>query len=222
METSRDLKAESLVRDESLIEPGHFGDSKDNIVVIKNFVSPSDLEHMAAFLPHLEEFDNPMETEYDDDGVCIYDASYWWDRVCMSETLRGVDPFIWEMVYGYVEKMRKVIEDKFGVSCYSRNPCLVRWLPGLEQAPHADKQLNDGSPNPFLTYDINSIIYWNDEFEGGQFYYPEHGIELEIEPGMAVAHPGDIHYLHGIKTITSGVRWTTPAFYTITDLHTGE
>jgi hypothetical protein len=78
--------------------------------------------------------------------------------------------------------------------------------------------LNDGTPNPFPTYDINSIIYWNDEFEGGQFYYPEYDIELEIRPGLAVAHPGDVHYLHGVKKIISGERWTTPSFYTITEL----
>ena len=52
----------------------------------------------------------------------------------------------------------------------------------------------------------------------GEFYYPEHNIEFPIKAGMAVAHPGDIHYLHGVRKIISGVRWTTPSFYTITSL----
>jgi hypothetical protein len=206
--------------EESLIEPGHFGDSTDNIIIIKDFVSPLDLEHMAAFLPHLKQWDNPKETEYNEDGVCIYDASYWWDRVCEGRTLNRVNPFVYDMIANYTKKMAHVIEDKFGVAVYTRDPVLVRWLPECEQEPHADKQLNDGSPNPFPTYDINSIIYWNDDFEGGQFYYPDHGIELEIEAGMAVAHPGDINYLHGVKPVVSGVRWTTPSFYTITSLNT--
>ena len=114
--------------------------------------------------------------------------------------------------------MQNAIENKFSVSLSQRPPVLVRWLHGNEQQPHADKQLNDGTPNPFPTYDINSIIYWNGDFEGGQFYYPEHEIELEIEPGLAVAHPGDVHYLHGVKPVISGTRWTTPSFYTITSL----
>jgi hypothetical protein len=119
----------------------------------------------------------------------------------------------------YIEKMRLAIEAHHkGVRVGGRDPVVVRWLPGFEQSPHADKQLNDGSPNAFPTYDLNSVIYWNDDFEGGQFYYRDHDIELEIEPGMAVCHPGDIHYLHGVRKIESGVRWTTPSFYTITSL----
>ena len=205
--------------EQSKIEPGHFGSSTDNIIIIKDFVSKLDLEHMSVYLQHHNVWDNPKETEYDEHGVCIYDASYWWDRVCEGQTLRRNNPFVYDMLNKYVEKMRLVIEDKFDLSVGGRDPTLVRWLPGFEQQPHSDKQLNDGSPNAFPTYDINSVFYWNSDFEGGQFYYTDHGIELEIEAGMAVCHPGDIHYLHGVKPITSGTRWTTPSFYTITDIH---
>jgi hypothetical protein len=41
---------------------------------------------------------------------------------------------------------------------------------------------------------------------------------VKPEPGLAVAHPGDINYLHGVKVIKSGERFTTPSFYTITEL----
>ena len=204
--------------EESLIKPGHFGSSSDNILVIRNFVDPLHLEHMQTFAPHIKQWDNPRETEYNAEGECIYDASYWWDRMCSGDIIRRINPFMHEVINSYVVKMQLAIQEKFRVSVSQRPPVLIRWLPGCEQAPHSDKQLNDGTPNPFPTYDINSIIYWNDDFEGGQFYYPDHGIELEIEPGMAVAHPGDVHYLHGVKPITSGVRWTSPAFTTITDL----
>jgi hypothetical protein len=138
--------------------------------------------------------------------------------MCSGDILQRINPFMHEMIDKYITKMQDVIQGKFDITVSKRPPVLIRWLPGNEQAPHSDKQLNDGSPNPFPTYDLNSIIYWNGDFEGGQFYYPEHGIELEIQPGMAVAHPGDIHYLHGVKPIISGTRWTTPSFYTITNL----
>ena len=202
--------------EESLVPPGYFGDSSDNIIIIPDLVSPVDLENMSAFMPHIKEWDNPRETEYNDEGVCIYDASYWWDRMCSGDILQRINPFIFEIVNKYILKIAEAIEDKFGVSTYSRPPVLVRWLPGNEQLPHADKQLNDGTPNPFPTYDLNSIIYWNDDFEGGQIYYPQHDIELEIKAGMGIAHVGDVNYLHGVKEIKSGIRWTTPSFYTVT------
>jgi hypothetical protein len=204
--------------DHSLIEPGHFGDSPDNIIIIKNLVTPGDLKIVQNLLPEIENWYNPSPDIFNDEGVCIYDASYWWDRVVNTRILYDHYLELHDLVDKYNMLVKYAIEDRFGYTVWMRPPCVVRWLPGCLQEPHADKQLNDGTPNPFPTYDINSIIYWNDDFEGGQFYYKNQGIELEIEPGMAVAHPGDIHYLHGVKPITSGVRWTSPAFTTILDL----
>ena len=206
------------MEEKSLIKPGHFGSSKDNIMIMHNFVEENDLKTLQEFFPTITEWENPRETEYNEDGECIYDASYWWDRMCSGQILERTAPEIHQLINKYIVKMQNAIEDKFSVSLSQRPPVLIRWLEGNEQQPHADKQLNDGTPNPFPTYDINSIIYWNGDFEGGQFYYPEHGIELEIEPGLAVAHPGDVHYLHGVKQMISGTRWTTPSFYTITSL----
>ena len=206
------------MEEKSLIKPGHFGSSKDNIMIMHNFVEENDLRTLQEFFPTITEWENPRETEYNEAGECIYDASYWWDRMCSGQILERTAPEIHELVNKYIVKMQNAIENKFSVSLSQRPPVLVRWLHGNEQQPHADKQLNDGTPNPFPTYDINSIIYWNGDFEGGQFYYPEHEIELEIEPGLAVAHPGDVHYLHGVKPVISGTRWTTPSFYTITSL----
>lgn len=204
--------------DHSLVEPGHFGDSPDNIIIIKNLVTPGDLKIVQNLLPEIENWYNPSPDIFNDEGVCIYDASYWWDRVVNTRILYDHYLELHDLVDKYNMLVKYAIEDRFGYTVWMRPPCVVRWLPGCLQEPHADKQLNDGTPNPFPTYDINSIIYWNDDFEGGQFYYKNQGIELEIEPGMAVAHPGDIHYLHGVKPITSGVRWTSPAFTTILDL----
>jgi hypothetical protein len=138
--------------------------------------------------------------------------------MCSGEIIKRLSIDAYETIDFYIKKMASLIEDKYDVEVFCRPPVLIRWLPGSLQSPHADKQLNDGSPNPFPLYDLNSVIYWNDEFTGGQIYYPQHGIEVEIEPGMAVAHPGDINYMHGVKEVISGVRWTTPSFYTITKL----
>jgi len=203
----------------SLTPPGYFGSSASNIVIIENFVDATDLLEIQNFLPTIARWENSMTDEFNDDGVCTYDSSYWRDRVCSGQIIGELNPGIYSIIDKYINKMKSVIEDKFFVDVSVRPPVLVRWLPGCFQEPHADKQLNDGSPNPFPEYDINSIIYWTDEFSGGEFYYPEHGIQLKIKAGMAVAHPGDIHYLHGVKKVLSGERWTTPSFYTVTNRH---
>lgn len=205
--------------EKSLVEPGHFGDSADNIKVVNNFVELEDLKTIQKFLPTINEWMDAGENQYAEDGTCTYDASYWSNRQCSWDILQKINIDIYNLVDKYIDKMKKFLEDEFKVSLYKRPPVIVRWFPGLEQKPHADKQLNDGNPNPFPTYDINSLIYYNDDFDGGELYYPQHGVEVKPKPGLAVAHPGDINYLHGVKMVTKGERYTTPSFYTITELN---
>lgn len=202
----------------SLVNPGHFGSSQECILVIKNFVELEHLKTIQNFLPKINEWVDPGESLYSEDGTCLYSADYWRNRQCSGDIIQKLNITIYEIIEYYINKMQQVLEKQFSVKLSNRPPVLVKWTSGTEQQPHADKQLNDGSPNPFPDYDLNSLIYYNDNFEGGELYYPEHDIVIKPEPGLAVAHPGDIHFLHGVKRIISGERWTTPSFYTVTDL----
>lgn len=202
--------------EKSLIESGHFGSSVENIKIIENFIDLEDLKTIQKFLPTINEWMDAGENQYAEDGTCTYDASYWSNRQCSWDILKRINIDIFNLVDKYIDKMQRFLENEFNVSLQKRPPVIVRWFPGLEQQPHADKELNDGSPNPFPTYDINSLFYYNDNFEGGELYYPQHDLVIEPKPGLAVAHPGDKNYLHGVKMVTSGERFTTPSFYTIT------
>lgn len=202
----------------SLIEPGHFGSSKDNIIVINNFIEIDDLKKIQNFLPTINEWIDPGGDQYSATGEVLYNASYWKDRQCSGEIIKKINEEIYVLIDYYINKLKCVLEDNFNVKLYSRPPVIIRWFEGLFQEPHADKQLLDGSPNPFPNYDINSLIYYNEDFEGGELYYPQHDLEIKPKPGLAVAHPGDINYLHGVRKVISGERWTTPSFYTITEI----
>lgn len=204
--------------EKSLVEPGHFGRSVENVKIIKNFIDLKDLKFIQEFLPKINEWMDAGENKYDENGTCIYDASYWSNRQCSGEILKRINPEVFNLIEKYIQKMRIYLENNFNVSLSTRPPVIIKWREGLEQQPHADKQTNDGKPNPFPTYDINSLFYYNDDFEGGELYYPEYDLTINPRPGLAVAHPGDINYLHGVKKIISGERYTTPSFYTITEL----
>jgi hypothetical protein len=202
----------------SLVKPGHFGKTADNIKIFKNFIELEDIKKLQSFFPTISEWMDSGEDVFSDDGVCLYSASYWANRQLDSKLIKKMNIEIHQLLYKYIYKMQAVIEDHFKVKVKCRGPVVVCWRPGTEQRPHADKQLNDGRPNPFPTYDLNSLFYHNDDFEGGELYYPDFDIEVTPEPGLAVFHPGDVNYLHGVKMVTSGLRYTTPSFYTITEL----
>ena len=201
------------------IAPGHFGDSPENIVTIENFIELDDLKIIQEFCPTISEWNNEKESVFAEDGTCLYNADYWNDRQCSNDILERINPQVWNIIDKYIPKMQLVIEDKFNCKVSCRPPVIMKWRPGTEQRPHADKQLNDGQPNAFPDYDLNSLFYYNDDFEGGDLFYPQHDIVVRPKPGLAVFHPGDVNYLHGVSMVTSGYRYTTPSFYTITSFN---
>ena len=204
--------------EQSLVKPGHFGKSINNIKIINNFIDLDDLKVIQKFLPTINEWMDAGENQYAEDGTCTYDSSYWSDRQCSWDIIQRINIEVFNIVDKYIQKMKVYLEDSFNVQLSTRPPVIIKWRPGMEQRPHADKQMNDGRPNPFPTYDINSLIYYNDDFKGGELYYPEYDLIIKPQPGLGVAHPGDINYLHGVKPVISGERYTTPSFYTITEL----
>jgi predicted 2-oxoglutarate/Fe(II)-dependent dioxygenase YbiX len=199
------------------VKPGHFGGGPENIHVLENFIEIDDLKAIQEFCPTINKWNNTAESVYAEDGTCLYNADYWNDRQCSADIMKELNPAVYDIVDKYIYKMKYVIEDIFKVSVSVRPPVIMKWRVGIEQKPHADKQLNDGRPNAFIDYDINSLFYYNDDFEGGDLYYPQHGITVRPKPGLAVIHPGDVNYLHGVTMITAGERYTTPSFYTIVD-----
>ena len=197
------------------ILPGHFGTGRENIHVFENFIDTEDLKVIQDFCPTINEWNNSKESIYAEDGTCLYNAEYWNDRQCSSDILQRLSMPVFEIIDKYITKMQLELERIYNLRLSPRPPVIMKWRPGIEQRPHADKQLNNGEPNAFVDYDLNSLFYYNEDFEGGELYYPQHDMTIKPKPGLAVAHPGDVNYLHGVTLVTKGHRYTTPSFYTV-------
>ena len=119
-------------------------------------------------------------------------------------------------------RLQKRIEDFYNVSASPTGPCIVKWPPGTKQEPHADKEMHEGpdagTANAFPWYDLGTVFYLNDDYEGGELYFPLQGIEFKPKPGAAYFFPGDQNYIHGVRPISKGIRYTSPYFWTITEL----
>lgn len=77
------------------------------------------------------------------------------------------------------------------------------WLPGTSGNPHIDAI----ELEPFIEY--SSVIYLNDEYEGGEIYFPKQDFIIKPEKYSAIFFPGnDYDYIHGVKEITAGKRYT--------------
>ena len=202
----------------SITPSGYFGDSPENIVALEDFMTEEEIVALDSFIRNNQYWDK-TETHYNDDGVVIYDASYWDDRVATYPTISRTDPKIPLLIEGMVKRLKKEVDAFFGVDALPTSPAIVRWLPGQLQMPHADKELhegeNKGKPNDFPYYDLAGLFYINDDYEGGELYFPNQGIRFKPKRGAAYFFPGDLNYIHGVSEIKSGERYTCPFFWTI-------
>lgn len=82
---------------------------------------------------------------------------------------------------------------------------LARFSEGYGMHEHFDST----KPN-----DIATLIYINDNYDGGEIYFPELEINIKPNAGDLVCFPDTPDFVHGVKAITSGIRYTCPRWVT--------
>ena len=88
------------------------------------------------------------------------------------------------------------------------------WERGSFLPPHTDNSNPDGSAHSTPWRDFSSIVYLNDDYEGGELYFTAQDRVLKPRRGMLVAFSAGYHHEHGVLKVTQGRRITMPAFYT--------
>ena len=63
--------------------------------------------------------------------------------------------------------------------------------------------------------DLSTVFFLNDDFEGGDFVFPDLKVRVRPEPGMLVCFPSTHQYLHGVEPITSGHRYSMVNWMTV-------
>lgn len=202
----------------SITPSGFFGEGPEMIGSIEDFLTEEELDQLNNFIRNNTEWDR-TQTRYNEDGTVIYDAGYWDNRVATYPTIKKTDPAIVDLIQSIVKRLKIEIDNFFDVDAAPTSPALVRWIPGNLQLPHADKELhegeNAGKSNNFPWYDLSTIIYLNDDYDGGELYFPKQGIEFKPKKGGAYFFPGDMNYIHGVREVSGGTRYTCPFFWTI-------
>lgn len=94
----------------------------------------------------------------------------------------------------------------------SEVPQFLRYGVGGHYAPHIDGRSIWIAPNGDKIWrkstdrDLSIVLFLNDgngkDFDGGNFMFPELGIEVPPKAGTLVCFPSDQNYLHGVREVT--------------------
>lgn len=68
--------------------------------------------------------------------------------------------------------------------------------------------------------DLSTVIFLNDDFEGGEFVFPDLRIRIRPEPGLLIAFPSSEYYLHKVEPVISGTRYAMVNWMTIQGMKT--
>lgn len=213
-----------VVRKPSITPSGFFGKGAENIVELENFMTQEEMQFLEKAAKSLTIWD-VTETHINENGTVVYDSDYWKDRVATQPTLDKNNSLISPVIARLFNRLQLIVEDFYKVKVIPTGACIVKWLPGQFQKPHADKELHEGPdaglPNNFPNYDLASLFYLNDDYEGGELYFPLQGVQFKPKKGAAYFFPGDMNYIHGVTEVKSGIRYTCPFFWEIVE-HRGE
>lgn len=193
----------------SIVKSGYFGDSLKNIKIIKNFIKTEHLFLLQDYVKTIEEFQSEDEVDLS-----------WNNRIHTSEMFSNKNIDLFRLCnQWYFKNIQKEIEKFYNISVKKNETvCIATWRTGDLIEPHADKEDELGNPNPFPNNDIASVIYINDDYEGGEIYFPIQDIKIKPVAGDLAFFPGDKNYLHGVTKVLSGIRYTIPAFWTVENL----
>lgn len=144
-------------------------------------------------------------------GNSFFDDRYMWFN-SIPDSFRAEKALMQRTRHRAVAAVR----DFFGEDAplYSDTIQLVRWPPGPGMPAHADNSHPDNSPHNTPWRDYAGVIYLNDAFAGGEFFFEKQQVAVKIKKGLFVAFPGGRSHLHGVQPVRDGIRYTMPGWYT--------
>lgn len=176
-----------------------------DFLVQEGFVGADDCAHL------IETFErNIGRAAKDAPGSHFFDDRYmWFTSLPRSESrARRV---MQEARHRVVAKIMQFYTEPSPV--YSDSIQLVKWPVGPGMPSHADNAHPNGSLHNTPWRKYASVVYLNEDYDGGEFFFTRMRLKLKPRTGMLVIFRGGFEHEHGVAPVTRGLRYTMPAWY---------
>jgi len=193
------------------------GSGPENIKVIENFLDENDWTQLLEFCNNIN--DNLKTKDhhvYQPLPGNIFDITNKYKKILINEAskLYGLD---------FIEDGNEV--------------CLFVHPIGSSMAPHTDiVQVTEKDQYDSIDYNnldnirnshdnvpfhwtghLASLIYINDNYDGGELYFPDRNINIKPKPRTLIMFPGNDNYLHGVSKNKNATRFNLSLFIKFKD-----
>lgn len=169
---------------------------KEDIVEIKGFITKEECQSLIDYWNGQEDWDL----------TCFYN-SY------VISGKKPPKPEYGETLSKLRSKLKQEAEFVFNRNLKSLSQSAHKWTPGAFAADHADNAELDGTPNAWAENKLVTILYLNDDYEGGYLTFRDSGIAIKPECGTLIVFDVGIENVHAVTEVLSGLRYTMLASY---------
>lgn len=171
-------------------------DFKSQIKYIKGFMDPKEANLVTEYAKkHSELFSNYGNNEQE------FTVHTYHEIQELDSDLLDMIQETALMVYSFVLNNYKTKFDHF----INEKTHIAKFVEGNGMHEHFDAS----RPN-----DIATLIYLNNDYDGGDIYFPKYQLSFKPEPGDLLCFPDNPNFVHGVKPITKGTRFTLPRWFT--------
>ena len=201
---------------------------RDGVLIQKNAIAAADLAILMDYVRRAQMTDSAVsnfDEEADTDGVewiinrDIRDTQQVHLTDEITEKLSSIED----------ASVRAFVNPFYQVEVLDREPSqILHYGVGGHYIPHVDAEtlykddIGLDLWEKTLDRDLSVVYFLNDDFAGGELFFP--GLDLVIEPeaGTLVCFPSDHNYVHGVRPVTSGHRYTVVTWMRVKGMPTLE
>jgi hypothetical protein len=172
-----------------------------NIAIFKDFIT---LEESTLLLNLAK---NSTESEWSNYNYTQKpESDEWDDRILILDKCSGFNQELRDLVNNIFDRIKTEVYALLQKDYdYVGFATIYRSVIGQEMKTH-----NDSGLGPSFKYGV--VLYLNDDYDGGEIYYPNMGIEIKPEARSMVIHPAHEAYRHGVKKVLAGTRYSMTSF----------
>ena len=197
--------------------------SPNNIIIHDSLYSEEDLNKMLSFCKTQTTWSNSIF--YSNGQLKTYPDQ--------KTNFHNATPEVFILFKNILNLIKDKIEWSYGTRVIPKEHEAIRkWSPGEFQDVHADNELATGEfislqyitdqdqkidesenslPNDFV--DFSSVFYINDDYSGGELFFPEYKLKIKPKSGTFITWPSNAKYLHGVDKVLDGYRYTIPSMW---------
>ena len=191
-----------------LVHPQLIGSRKEQVRIFRHFLDDASCER----------FCKEMESIFQKDPVVPAHA-----RSAYMSRLPRFDEEVRDMFYRVLSEK---VEPQYGISIdWWEGVQFLRYAKGGKYNTHFDSHNTPrrapGEENirrKVHDRDISVILYLNDNFVGGDLYFPDLDLRIKPERGMLVTFPSHPGYAHAAEPVKEGIRYAAVTWTSVKDV----